>query len=162
MPPLIKRPSVLFPSQRSQIARPGTATGMAPMRPDPTIAKPVGVNAPAAPLGIDRNTESYTYITAVYQGGEAPILYNGDRQWATLELVLETAGPVVVGTRSDITPIFSGKGRLLQTNVPYRVTIAKTSRLWIVSTSVNRVAVTIAPPPWLEQIALSAQKIEGK
>lgn len=158
------RPHLASPmqvAQRTLIQRPGTASGMAPIRPNPTIALPVNaVNAPTADPGIDRVTDIYTYITRVTT--DSQILYNGDRQWALITLILESAGPVAVGTRTDLLPVLSGKGALLVTNVPYQITIAKTSRLYIVSTAVNRVSVKIEPPPWLEQVTLAMQKTANK
>jgi len=146
------------PRFAAALSRPGTTIGMTPTRPMRTDAQPVQPNAPAAPLGVDRNTDAFTYLTKVFTGGEVPILYNGDRQWAKITLLLLTAGPVVVGTKADLAPVNSGKGRELITNIPFEITIGKTSRLYIISTAVNRVAVTIEPLPWLEQITLATEK----
>lgn len=126
-------------------------------RPNATIATPQPIASGGGQM--DRATEVFTYNTAVgfIQPGQTPILYNGDRNWAEVTLVLDTAGPVVVGTRADITPIFSGKGWPLTTGEPITFTIAKGTRLYIFSSAVNRVKVQIAPLPWLEQItALTA------
>lgn len=125
-------------------------------RPNPTVAhaQPISAGGPA----MDRMTEVFTYNTAVgyVQPGQTPILYNGDRNWAEVTLVLDTAGPVVVGTRADLAPIFSGKGWTLTTGEPITFTIAKGNRLYIFSSAVNRVKVQIAPVPWLEQITALA------
>lgn len=120
-------------------------------RPNATIATPQPVSGGAQ---MDRQTEVFTYNTAVgfVTPGQTPILYNGDRNWAEVTLVLDTAGPVVVGTRADLQPIFSGKGWTLTTGEPITFTIAKGNRLYIFSSAVNRVKVQIAPLPWLEQI----------
>jgi hypothetical protein len=90
-----------------------------------------------------------TYFT---KATETQIIYNGDRQWARVTLMLETAGPVAIGTSQNIAPALSGKGQLLTTNVPQTFTVAKGSRLFVVSTGVNRVRRTVEAVPWLEQI----------
>lgn len=166
MPPTTKNPRLVLPSLPilTHATRPGTTVGMTPTRPDRSDAQPVSPGAPPQPLNVDRNTQTYTYITRVTGPTEGtPILYNGDRLWAKIILTLETAGPVAVGTASDIGPVLSGKGRLLITNVPTEFIIAKTSRLYILATAVNRVSVTIEPLPWLEQIANACELIsKGK
>ena len=94
-----------------------------------------------------------TYFTKIPVVGEStPILYNGDRLWARVSLTLETAGPVAVGTMSQITPVLSGKGQLLETGKETYFDIAKGTRLYISATSVNRVKLKIEALPWLEQI----------
>lgn len=130
-------------------------------RPNPTIATPQPVSGGAQ---MDRMTEVFTYNTSVgyIQPGQTPILYNGDRNWAQVTLVLDTAGPVVVGTRADLAPIFSGKGWTLTTGEPITFTIAKGNRLYIFSSAVNRVKVQIAPLPWLEQITAALGGIGRK
>lgn len=94
----------------------------------------------------------FTHFTkSVYPtGGE--VIYQGDRNWVLLTFLLETAGPVAVGQRSKITPVLSGQGQLLITNVPKTMKVAKGTRIYIASTAVNRVQVSIEPLPWLEQI----------
>lgn len=142
--------------------RPGTTIGMTPDRPVRTDAQPVTPGTPPQATNVDRNTDTYTYFTTVPLDGTTPILYNGDRLWAKVTLLLETAGPVAVGTRADIGPVLSGKGRLLTQNVAFEITIAKTSRLYILSTALNRVAVTIEPVPWAEQIANAVETLSRK
>lgn len=109
---------------------------------------------PSTSVGQGSNrSQIYTYFTKVPVAGEAtPILYNGDRLWARVTLTLETAGPVAVGTASQITPVLSGRGQLLETGLPLVFDIAKGVKLYIASTSVNRVKVSIQPLPWLEQL----------
>lgn len=100
-----------------------------------------------------------TYFT---KAGRTEIIYNGDRQWARITLTLETAGPVSVGNAQQLTPVLSGKGILLQTNVPVAFTIAKGTRLYIAATGVNRVKRMVEPVPWLEQITGLLTGIFGK
>ncbi len=113
------------------------------------------VRAPAETTGQAENKiEIYTYVTKVQPSGSAtPVLYNGDRMWARVTLTLEGAGPVAVGQQSQITPVLSGKGQLLQTNVPTTFNIAKGNRLYIAADSVQRVKVTVEAYPWLETFA---------
>jgi hypothetical protein len=157
----ITMPSALGMSLRTPLVRPGTAIGMTPTRPDPVSAQPTTPGAPPQPTNVDRNTQTYTYITraTLAEGEGTPVLYNGDRIWAKIILTLETAGPVAVGTLADIGPVLSGKGRLLVTNVPAEFIIAKTSRLYILATAINRVSVTIEPLPWMEQLANAAETL---
>jgi hypothetical protein len=101
----------------------------------------------------EHRTQVSTYFTKIPQPGQQPeILYNGDRQWANVTMTLETAGPVAVGQSQQLSPVLSGKGVLLETDVPFTLTIAKGTRLYILSTSINRVKLVIEPFAWLETI----------
>ncbi len=91
-----------------------------------------------------------TYFTKVIPATD--LLYTGDRMWAKVILTLETAGPVAIGDSTDITPVLSGKGQLLETGVPTVLDVAKGNRIYIAATSINRVKVEISPYPWLETI----------
>jgi hypothetical protein len=110
---------------------------------------------PASETGaVDGRTLLQTYFTSLPKVGEdTPILYNGDRLWARITLTLETAGPVAVGTQSNIDPVLSGKGQLLQTGVPITFDIMKGTRLYVISTGINRIKFATGPIPWLEMIA---------
>jgi len=121
---------------------------------DRTVAKGGGSEVTPSPSASDNRTLATTYFTKGPVNGEStPILYNGDRLWAKVTVVLETAGPVAVGTAANLTPVLSGKGQLLQTNVPREFWISKGTRLFVAATGVNRLALTIEPAAWLEQIA---------
>jgi len=98
-----------------------------------------------------------TYFTKTIPATD--ILYTGDRMWAKVTLTLETAGPVAVGDAADLSPVLSGKGQLLETNVPTTFDVAKGNKLYIAATSINRVKVEIAPYPWLETITGLAASI---
>lgn len=131
-----------------------------PQRPNPSQATPPPIASGGSQQ--DRVTEIYTYNTAVGSpdpSGATPVLYNGDRNWARVTLTLDTAGPVVVGNRAELGPIFSGRGWTLTTGEPITFTIAKGTRLYILSSSINRVKVEIAPVPWLEQITALSEGI---
>lgn len=105
------------------------------------------------PQSTQGKTEARTFIDTYFtKAGDTQIIFNGDRQWTRVTLVLETAGPVAVGTAQSITPVLSGKGQLLTTNVPITFTIAKGSRLYVAANGVNRIKRSIEAVPWLEQI----------
>ncbi len=137
-------PSKIFAPATAHV--PGGKVGMTQIPPRGTASMP----EPQAVTGAGANrAQIYTYLTGA--SGTFP-LYNGDRLWARVTLVLETSGPVAVGTSENITPVLSGKGQLLETDVPMSYTIARGSRIYIAATAVNRVKVTIEALPWLEQI----------
>lgn len=112
------------------------------------------VQEPAAETGKGALRQSATtYFTSVPQVGQAtPELYSADRLWSKVTVTLETAGPVAVGFSSNLSPITSGKGILLTTDDPVTFNVAKGNKLYIQSTSVNRVKVQVESYPWLEQI----------
>jgi hypothetical protein len=112
------------------------------------------VQAPSATVaGAELHTEISTFFARPSVDGQLPVIYNGDRQYAQVILTLETAGPVAVSTKQQILPVLSGKGQLLETGVPLTFTLAKGNRLWVATTSLNRIKVTVQPLPWLEQLA---------
>lgn len=114
-------------------------------RPEPVLAKD-GAG--------DNRIQVDTYFTSLpVPSRPTPIVYNGDRNWVRVTLTLETAGPVSVGNMSNLAPVLSGKGRLLQTGVPAEFYVAKGSRLWIESTGINRITRQVEALPWLEQLA---------
>ncbi len=139
--PAAQTPSKVIPSVGGSKIGPVAA-------PNPNVAT---AQAPAADQGrAEARTVVQTYFTKA--DAETTILYNGDRQWSKITLTLETAGPVAVGTVQKITPVLSGKGIQLSTDEPTTITVAKGTRLYIASTSVNRVRMQVEPLPWLEQI----------
>lgn len=101
-----------------------------------------------APTG--QISDTFSYFTKA--DGVEYQLYTGDRPWVQVKLLLETAGPVAVATKQKFTPVLSGAGRLLPTGGEVAFTLPKGKVLWIASTSINRVSVTIEPFAWLEQI----------
>jgi hypothetical protein len=94
-------------------------------------------------------TDVYTYFTVP---SREPFLLYSAENWVKIKLVLETSGAVAVGTAAEISPVLSGHGRLLDTDEEYETSIAKGTRFYIASETVNRVSVTIEPIPWLQQI----------
>lgn len=127
------------------------ASKIGPVSLDRTVAQ-----APApsdTPSGGENRLQVSTYFTKVPVDGEPPaVLYNGDRLWTRVRVMLETAGPVAVGQSSDLFPVLSGKGQLLTTGVPMEFDVAKGNKLYIAAQSVNRVKLTVLPYPWLETI----------
>lgn len=103
-------------------------------------------------------TQIYTYFTRAT--GDTSLLYSADR-WVKIKLTLETAGPVAIGTAATLEPVLSGRGRLLDTDEEYETYLPKGARIHIISETVNRVAVTIEPVPWLEQISNQQNESQG-
>lgn len=108
----------------------------------------------------DTRSKTSTYFTKA--DGETHIIYTGERMWAKITLVLETAGPVAVGTDQKLTPVTSGIGTLLVTNQEFVITIARGTRLYVAAESVNRIRLQIEPLPWMEQIVASLRELAGK
>lgn len=113
--------------------------------------------------GTDSPTETFTYFTQIPGTGQpsTQTLYSADRTWAKVTLMLETAGPVAVGTATDLSPVLGGVGVLLPTNIPMSWSLAKGSKLFIASTSINRVKVQVEPIPWLSRLASILTDILG-
>lgn len=102
------------------------------------------------------NTDIYTYFTK--PTGESELLYSAE-SWVKIELALETAGPVSVGTRESVVPVLSGKGILLESDgEPIEFVMPRGNRLFIASESINRVKVIIEPIPWFEQLLMQIEQ----
>lgn len=129
--------------------------------------KTLGNRAIAAVLAPSENiaaqrSEATTYFTKVPQPGEpSTVLYSADRLWTRVKLTLETAGPVAVGFKSQISPVLTGKGQLLETGKEMVFDVAKGNRLYIAATAVNRVKFTTEPLPWFEQIVAILMRLGG-
>lgn len=169
MPPVVRRvPRIPLP----RFLRPAASqASSAPPLVLPANSKIGPVSAPnrniataPSPQAEQGRAEVRTYVQTYFTkvANDTDLLYNGDRQWARVTLELETAGPVVVGTVQKITPVLSGKGIQLTTNEERTITVAKGTRLYIASTSVNRVKVTVEPLPWLEQITATLRDLVGR
>lgn len=94
------------------------------------------------------NTKTATFLTTP---GKTSVLHSADLPWVKVKLLLETAGPVAVSTAQSFS-VTSGEGILLQTNLEREITLPKGSRLYITSTTVNRVSYVVEPIGWAEQI----------
>lgn len=139
---LVKKP----PGPMPQVAPAPSKIGWTGV-PERTVADSPG------PQAIQGRGESRSFIDTYFTKAiNTDIIYNGDRQWARVTLMLETAGPVSVGTMQSLRPVLSGKGQLLTTNVPVTFTIGKGVRLYVAANGVNRIKRSVEPVPWLEQI----------
>jgi hypothetical protein len=114
------------------------------------MERAVPTPSPADAAARQYGTDIYTYFTEV---GGSHLIYSADG-WVRIRLLLETAGPVAVSTRQSITPVLSGKGILLQTNVPYETTLAKGNRFYVAAQAINRVQWTVEPIAWGEQLTI--------
>lgn len=101
----------------------------------------------------DQRAGNYGTKTATFftKPGVISILHAADSPWVQVTMVLETAGPVAFSTAADFS-VTSGTGIQLTTGVERKVTIAKGSRLYITSTTVNRISYIVEPVAWAEQI----------
>lgn len=79
-------------------------------------------------------------------------IYSGDRLWAIVTITLQTAGPVAVSPNPSMGTTGSGNGRLLTTNEPVEYTCGEGQSIYVQSTSPNRLALSIQPVPWIEQV----------
>ena len=129
-------------SSLSELVRPGVNKEIARAIPTSKMGEPA--------IQFQANhTEIYTYFTQV---GGSRLLYSSEG-WIRVRMKLETAGPVAIGTRQEITPVLSGRGILLDTDGEYETVLAKGDRLFMASETVNRVKFTVEPIPFLGQIA---------
>jgi len=69
-----------------------------------------------------------------------------------LTFFLESAGPVSIGVRADLTPVGSGKGRLLPQKQPVDVFISTGQIIYMAVTGQERVAFMSQPIPYMELI----------
>lgn len=102
-------------------------------------------------------TQVYTYFTRI---GGTHLLYSAEN-WVRITMALENAGPVAVGTDAALEPVLSGRGILLNTQPGPSTTwvLARGTRVYTTAANVNRVAVTIEPIPWLEQLDLDLARV---
>lgn len=143
--------SKLPPIYAPRSTKTGGGSKIGPVSLDRNVAQ--GDQPASTPGDSDNRTFIDTFFTKVPVAGEGTqIVYNGDRIWARVTLTLETAGPVAVGNQAGIAPVLSGKGQLLETDVPVTFNIAKGTRLYVAAAGINRVKRVIEPIPWLETI----------
>ena len=116
------------------------------------------VVATEPPPAIGQRSEISTHFTIP---GRNTLLYRAD-SWVYLSLVLLDAGPVAVGTRTNVAPVLSGAGGLLVQNEVFRFPVTKGQRIFITANTVQRVRVSIEAPPYGEQILKLLASILGK
>ena len=92
--------------------------------------------------------------------GASQLFYSAD-QWVRVQVLLETTGPVAIGTDADIVPVLSGKGQTIPTLIPREFFCPKGTRLYYAAEAVNRMSLTIEPVPWLEQISDEIRRVSG-
>jgi hypothetical protein len=102
----------------------------------------------------DTKTKAYDYFTVP---GETRLLYSAEG-WVHARLLLQNAGPVSIGMDQNITPVLSGKGRLLPTGEEIRFILTKGDRIFIAAEAINRVSFTIEPLPPVSQIVALLEK----
>lgn len=115
-----------------------------------TSASQIRPGVDPRPTTETNRTDMYTLFTEV---GGTNLIYSAE-QWVKITLRLETAGPVDVGMRQELTPVLSGQGTSLNAD-DLVFTLAKGNRLYYAAAAVNRVRVVIEPIPWLESILRS-------
>lgn len=124
-------------------------------------ASTLGKYAPPAQPTVkatDTKTRIMTYFTIA---GETRLLYSAE-SWVRARLTLEDAGPVSIGTDQNISPVLSGKGRLLPTGEEIEFYLSKGDRIFIAAEAINRVAFTIEPIPYLASIQAALDALAGK
>lgn len=141
--------SIGLPTKEVSTSKIGVTAGSS----DRTAASVQPLNATQS----DLLSQYSTYLTK--NDGVTYLLYQADRRWSKVTLILESTGPVAVGDKSNLGSVTSGQGILLQTNVPRTFTIGKGSQLYIAATAVSRVNIAIEPFAWQEQIAAFIAKI---
>lgn len=104
--------------------------------------------------GLQHRTKIYTYFTI--PDGESKLLYSA-QSWVKIQLTLENAGPVAVGTSETVSPVLSGKGVLLTTGREVEFTLPKGNRLFIASNTLNRVSFFVEAVPWLQSVIYNLQ-----
>lgn len=101
-------------------------------------------------------TRAYTYFTK--PTGQTELLYTAEG-WIHVRLLLENAGPVSIGMDQNITPVLSGKGRLLPTGQEIRFSMTRGDRLFIAAEAKNRVSFVVEPLLPVDRIAMAVEGI---
>ena len=94
-------------------------------------------------------TEIYTYFTTADGNTHEVLAADG---WTRVRLLLETAGPVAIGTRQTLAPLLTGRGRILPVGLEIELELKKGDRLYIIAGTVNRVSVTIQRIPYGDRV----------
>lgn len=103
------------------------------------------------------HTQIYTYFTK--PNGKSELLYSAE-DWVRAKFILETAGPVSVGTREDVAPVLSGKGILIPpSGEPLEFFLPKGDRIFIAANATNRVKFIVEPIPWFAKISYQISQV---
>jgi hypothetical protein len=139
----------LVPSRIAQSV--GQLTGSVLQRGNTEVGRAMPTPRAAEPQTLQyTQTDVRTFFTAA--GGTQQLVKPSG--WVRIRLLLETAGPVAVGTRANLSPVLSGTGILLDTDVEFETVLTRGGALYIAAEGVNRVKVIIEPLPWMETISL--------
>jgi hypothetical protein len=109
---------------------------------------------------LTQTSETYTLFTkdtTLSKASGTATLYPGiDSRWTLLRIELITAGgQVAIGFKQDINPPQAGKGRLLTAGRQIELYVPPNQRVYYSADSVQRLAVSMEPLPWLQQIFAS-------
>lgn len=87
-----------------------------------------------------------TIFTFFATGGQTQLVYSAT-DWCQVRMGMETGGPVVVGTTTNLLPTSAGNGRQLLTDRDVVFVLAPADRIYIAANSPQRVGVTIESIP---------------
>jgi len=130
------------------MSNPGYQGILSRTKPD-VIQRSTPIAKETADLGMTFRTDLSTNFTIA--DGRTRLMYSAET-WIKVRLLLETAGPVVVGQRENLGPPISGQGRLLPTGLEVWFTIPPGQRLYIAANTVDRVAFVVERIPFGQQI----------
>lgn len=113
-------------------------------------------------MSLQFQTQTFTRFTdpTASSGSEKNLVYSAEK-WVRVVATLQTAGPVIMGTGSNLSPNTPGQGILLTQNTPVAIVLPRGNRLYMVSNAVDRVAIVIENIPWLEEIAAMLCRLTG-
>jgi hypothetical protein len=97
----------------------------------------------------DNRADYYNFLTKT---GSTQLLLSLP-QWTKITMRLNTAGPVVVGTREQLDPVISGKGAPLVTDQEFEMLIGPNTRVYYFATGINSVTIKVEAIPWMLTIA---------
>lgn len=81
-------------------------------------------------------------------------------EWTLVSMKLESGGPVIVGTKPELSPIGSGKGISLGTTPRYFL-LAPAERLYTLSGALNTVSMTTHTLPNMLQLIMKLDAVIG-
>jgi len=125
--------------------------------PNKTLDRTGGVTSsnngsPGPAVAIPTSDSKNTLTTVQTNAGEVVLLFQGNSAWSQVTLILETAGPVAVGTGPGVK-LTTGSGVRLTTGVPLSFPVARGERVYAASGAVSRIQVIAHPIAWGEHVA---------
>lgn len=90
-----------------------------------------------------KNTKIFTLFTDAPFGITRNLYSSPPDTWTRVRLLLETAGPVSVGTNENLGNVLGGQGIILPTGEWVTWDLSSADRLYWVAESINRVKVSI-------------------